>query len=299
MLVDCRLCIQQDKHALLCPHIVGHDRLPVRCVGKWAKDKHFYLSRYIDMLTTSMKNKWEKTAYVELFSGPGECVVRNTVDIIDGSPLVALKSPLPFSEYHFVELDQPSLNVLENRCNATGLGSRCNFYLGDCNVEVGNVVKNMSDDALGLAFIDPTGAHIDFNTIEELTAGRRMDLIITFPLSMDIRRNIAALAEISGPNRLDRFMGSNDWRQIYDDFASGKISSMSRPLIDVYKSRLKSIGYIEVASAEDDILIRGGDKKVPLYHILFACKHRLGAKFWHVSTKETSDGQMTLPFATG
>jgi three-Cys-motif partner protein len=244
-----------------------------------------------------MKNKWPKITYVELFSGPGRCIVRQSSEIIDGSPLVALNIAKPFSEYHFVELDPVSLKALELRCDATGLGSRSSFYPGDCNVVVNDVLAHISDDALGLAFIDPTGAHIDFATIEKLAEGRRMDLIITFPLGVDIRRNIESLAGNPEETRLDRFMGNGEWRRIYNDFSSGKITSVNRPLIDLYKERLSSIGY-KVTTAGDDIPIRSASKNLPLYHILFASKHDLGAKFWNVSTKQKSDGQMTIPFAT-
>src|SRR5687768_5579403 len=74
------------------------DHLPVQCVGSWAKDKHYYLERYIDA-TRAVRAKYLRpagsrpaggAAFVDLFAGPGRCRLRESGQIINGSPLIAL-----------------------------------------------------------------------------------------------------------------------------------------------------------------------------------------------------------------
>ena len=46
------------------------DDLYIPTVGEWSRDKHYFLMRYIDAFTTSMKNKkWQGLHYIDLFAG--------------------------------------------------------------------------------------------------------------------------------------------------------------------------------------------------------------------------------------
>ena len=67
-----------------------NDGLPLRESGLWALDKLDYLQRYINVLETSMRKKWPRRAYIDLFAGPGKCIDRKTGQIFLGSPLIAL-----------------------------------------------------------------------------------------------------------------------------------------------------------------------------------------------------------------
>ena len=95
--------------------VTGSDGLPAINIGLWAKDKPFYLNRICDIFNTGMKNKWSTRAYIDLFSGPGSCVVANTNEEIPGSPLVALRCSTPFTHYFFNDLRPELVGALENR----------------------------------------------------------------------------------------------------------------------------------------------------------------------------------------
>jgi hypothetical protein len=47
---------KKDAPEGICNVQKGEDGLPVRCVGLWAKDKYFYLGRYLDIFTAEKKN---------------------------------------------------------------------------------------------------------------------------------------------------------------------------------------------------------------------------------------------------
>lgn len=266
----------------ICYLKLASDGLPLRCVGGWSKAKHYYLRRYIYAFTTGMRLKWRgQLYYIDLFTGPGKCRVRETEEEIDGSPLLALNSQFPFANYFFVELNREILNILSKRCKSHLLYERIRFIEGDCNEEIDEIMSEIPLRSLSLAFIDPTGLHFKFSTIEKL-ATRKMDLIITFPDGMAINRNIKKfLEEESCP--LDEVVGDRGWRQ----FKTGK------EIIRYYRKKLQSLGYKEVKLG-DEIPIKSIAKKLPLYCLLFASKHSLGYKLWKDIGKIEPTGQRRL-----
>ena len=55
-------------------------------------DKKVYVEKYLGIFTKGVSNKWGgKLAYVDLFSGPGKNVIRETGEEVEGSPLLALQ----------------------------------------------------------------------------------------------------------------------------------------------------------------------------------------------------------------
>src|SRR6266568_1499908 len=69
------------------------DGLPLRDSGSWIAEKHEKLTYYAQMFATGMKptekkpDHWRHRIYLELFSGPGKCLVRETGKEELGSPL--------------------------------------------------------------------------------------------------------------------------------------------------------------------------------------------------------------------
>jgi len=98
---SCRGC-EYNRNAPngICTVRKASDGYNIRCVGRWAKDKYFYVGRYLDVFSTAMKNRWEGNLYyIDLFAGCGKCRVRDSGDEIDGSALMSLKIRFPFKKY--------------------------------------------------------------------------------------------------------------------------------------------------------------------------------------------------------
>lgn len=89
------------------------DRLPARVVGAWAKDKQFYLGRYQTIFANAMRAKWDRLCYLDLFSGPGTCVLESTSDFYEGSALSAMARP--FTDFIFVDKDPTAIAALRSR----------------------------------------------------------------------------------------------------------------------------------------------------------------------------------------
>lgn len=244
------------------------DGLAIRPSGPWIARKHFYLKRYADIFSRGMKRKWALT-YIDLFAGPGRCGIELTGEEKDGSPLIALGHD--FSSYIFVEQSQEDLEVLKTRCSHSPKFSRIKFILGDCNT----TVNQIHPEGLSLAFIDPTGIDVHFDTIRTLTKNRRVDLLMNIQFGMDIKRNFEHYLKIKSGSDLDLFLGGNvDWNEL----------KSPRDAIKLYKKRIQELDYSTVEYK--DIVIRN-IKNAPMYFLLFASKNPKGIDFWKkISTKD-------------
>jgi spore photoproduct lyase len=291
----CRDCnYKKNAPEGICSVQEGTDGLPVRCVGLWAKDKYFYLGRYFDIFTAAMKDKWE-LCYIDLFAGCGKCRVRETGEEIDGSALLSFSLRYPFKEYFLVDSNPNAIESLKNRIDKISPKSRVNIILGDCNEKIDKIIDKLPKKSLSLAVVDPTGLHIKFSTLKNLTKDRRIDLVITFSEGMDIKRNLWKYLKQSH-SKLDEFMGDKDWRLLFPKDVK-QIDQLTdihveKSLITHYRKKLGTLDY-KVKSG-DEILIRSSHKNLPLYYLLFASKHPLGHTFWQKISSITPTGQMKL-----
>jgi len=293
----CRGCDYTKKTRNgICSVANASDHLSVRCVGDWAKDKYFYIGRYIDLFSTAMKDKWHGNLYyIDLFAGCGKCRVRDSGEELDGSAILALKVKYPFKKYFFVELDSDALNSLKQRIKRFGIKGKVDLIEGDCNEKVEEIIQKIpAKGTLCLAIIDPTGLQIRFDTIKKLADHHKVDLLITFPEGMAIKRNLEKFLK-QPDSVLDDFMGGKEWRSMFTKSKLGEIKLQEREkrFIQLYREKLDSIGYVETISGEE-VLIRSSEKRLPLYFLLFASKHSLGHKFWSKIGQIEASGQQKL-----
>jgi len=146
-------------------------------------------------------------------------------------------------------------------------------------------------NSLGTAFIDPTGiAPLPFKTIQQLTTGRRIDLIINFHEGMGVRMNMHQYTA-TDENALTSFMGS-DRRKKKIRQTPASFDDTCRLIAKEYLENLRALGYL--ASDSDKIPVRT-ERDALLYYLLFASKHPRGAEFWHKIRLIDSHGQRQLP----
>jgi three-Cys-motif partner protein len=270
------------------------DGLPMRESGPWTAEKLDYLARYINVFETAMRNKFPIRRYVDLFAGPGKNRVKKSGNVLLGSPLLALTTRFPFTSYFFSDLSADNAAALGQRCNASSSCPNVEIQIGDCNrlVEgVVNRIKGESRPSLNLAFLDPEGMELKWETVAKLASVGKMDLIIYYPRA-GLTRNVQQEFERPGGTAIDEFFGDQRWREIYETSQMTGGADQHRRFIDYYKSKLRALGY-----AENEIvcepLIRN-ERNAPLYHLLFASKHPLGYKFWREVTNRDMYGQKRL-----
>jgi three-Cys-motif partner protein len=274
------------------------DNLPMRESGPWALEKLDYLKRYIDVFETSMRKQWITRSYVDLLSGPGKIRIRDAGTVALGSPLLALTTRYPFTSYHFVDKDSDNAAALSQRCQLSAACPQTHVYIGDCNVLVDQIVAvlRQDQDSLNLAFLDPEGFELQWETIAKLASVRRMDLILNYPEG-GLNRLMPQASQTDAETSIDRFFGDRAWRAIYREAMEGRSSGLHGKLIELLRQRLATLGYQEVRRDDevgDEPLMRNAQRNAPLYRLLFASKDPLGKEFWRKITRRNVHGQTSL-----
>jgi three-Cys-motif partner protein len=245
------------------------------------------LERYLDIVSRGVSAKWAgRLSYIDLFSGRGKSIVRGGNEEIDGSPLIALK--YGFSNYVFIDTPE-IIAVLEKRLAPHAKHTQISFVEGDCNYVIQDAVIKLPPDHLTLAFIDPTGLQIQFETIRRLVHNRKVDLLMTIQFGMGIRMNLPQYLETQGA-ALTEFLGNTDWRG--DSQQGGSISQMAHRVMARYMRQLEALGYIVVRDCE--VPIHNDQTNSLLYYMVLASRYRLGEEFWRKITKIRSSGQRVL-----
>lgn len=269
------------------------DDLPMNNWGQWTEIKLFYLERYINIFETSMKDKWSTRNYIDLLAGSGKNTINNS-KVILGSPLIALTTPYPFTHYYFVDIDKKNINSLITRCNHSQYNINLNIYWEDCNIivdQIINSIKSSNVNSLNLAFLDPRGLELQWNTIKKLASTPKMDLIIYYP-QMGLTRYIKTAYQSDAPTSVDNFFGTDEWRNIYQQCQNRSI--LNAELINLYRKQLQNIGYKYIFQGNEDLQsspLITNTKRNPLYRLIFASKHTLGHDFWKKAILKDPYGQ--------
>lgn len=252
-------------------------------VGPWAKDKLHYISQYCHIFNVGMRKRWSNRIYIDLFAGPGICVVEQTNEEIPGSPLVALSCDTEFTKCFFNDLRPELIGALQYRVKNRGFNN-AEFFSGDCNSVVNEILDKLPDNSLDFCFIDPLKWEMKFKSIQKLTKDRRMDLAITFHVG-SIKRSID-----NPPKELKEFFSNSGWKQISDNL-EGNRRLTARMLLDAYIDGLTEIGYSSIS----DYVLEKNSRNVPLYHLIFASKHERGTDFWNKIAVRSMAGQLRMP----
>lgn len=227
------------------------------------------------MFATGMKFKWKSRVYLELFSGPGKCIIRDTGKEESGSPLKVISHE--FTKFIFTEMNVSGANALAKRLEAFGNAGLAEIWCGDCAEAIHKI--QIPAGSLTFAFIDPTGiGHAPFSLIEALHCKSRCDLLINIQHGMGIKMNIYQYTpDADEQSALTRFLGNDSWKQL----PRHSPRDFFRGVLDIYKRQLDKLGFGFIGR---EVLI-STQKNTPLYLLLFASKHERGKEFWDKSLK--------------
>lgn len=171
---------------------LGDDGLPVEVVGPWAKKKLKILADYIVASSAARRKFYSECAYVDVFCGPGRARVRDTAELIDGSPLVAVKrgktSLSAFSSIHLSDANAKLLEAAAFRSSA--LHNKVVTHPGPAIEAVASICKKIDPNGLHLAFVDPYNlGNLSFALFEEFAKFKAIDVLVHVSVS-DLRRNV-------------------------------------------------------------------------------------------------------------
>ena len=260
-----------DRWQQLVMNVSEDDGLPWRDCGKWTEDKLWFWHRYLSITTSAMVGnpKWKGgLVNVDLFAGPGICRVRETGKRIPGSPLIAAHAPKRFEKIILVERNDANSIACDERMRKSPAADRYKMFTGDCNSLITSVTREIPRGALTLAFIDPEGLHVHFETLKELASGRRVDFLLLFADAIDVVRNVDQYEQESDSN-LDLMLGSDsgwrdDWAQLQNRSGDNVRSLFPKIYQRQIQRHLKYTGFREK-------VIKG--PRGPLYTLIYASMH--------------------------
>lgn len=275
--------------------VLEDDGLLIPEVGLWGEQKYRLVHNYASMFATSMKGKWQCRVYIDLFAGAGFARIEKTSRIVAASPLIALNIRDRFDVYVFCEADETKHNALRARISRLYSNIDARLIEGDANQKVAEILQNIHQNRAGFkvlsfCFADSYSlSNLAFETIRRL-ASRSMDFLVLVPSGMDANRNVSYYLDTMNTT-VDRFLGDFQWR---DDWkkVEQKGKSFGHYISDRFDKQMKALGY-HYSGIQETVQIRSTEKNLPLYHLAFFSRHKLGEKFWK-EAKKYSKGQLEL-----
>jgi three-Cys-motif partner protein len=269
-------------------HPIASDGLPARASQPYAQEKLRLAGHYQRIFAVGMK-RWPQLIYLDLLAGSGRCVIEETGEEFPGSPVLSLEAP--FTRRVFVEADPLLAAALRQRVPST-----CLVLTADCNAPATITALRShvpARGALGLAFIDNLGLDVTMATLRELTADRKIDLMIVFQLQA-LTRNISEVLAGRQPRQwVDAFFGDDLWEQRAQSARAENASDgeIAEALLQAYKDRLKAIGYGWVGEARRPMT---NSRNAPQYRVILASKDALALTFFEKIQQIDLHGQRSL-----
>lgn len=252
------------------------DNLSLRCSGFWSEAKINHFKYYAEMFSTGMKNKWKNLCYIDLFSGPGKCIIREELKEINGTCFEVIKLKDKFTHYFFIDKNSTCISDLKKRLKGY---NNVRYYNNDCNVIVREVVEKIPKFSLGLAVIDPDSLQFCFRSYKQLSE-RKIDLIVNYPISSVERAVSSLLSKKLDSKVLDNFHPG--WRDIVSKKTWGNSKEEGiRNLVKNYVSKIEKLGYYSSPS----IVPFKNIKNSTMYFLLLFSKDKKGIEFWDKKTK--------------
>jgi three-Cys-motif partner protein len=278
---------------------IASDGWVARESGEWAEEKLYYLERYFYAFNQATKKSFDRRAYVDLLAGPGRCYLKDIPEKeFAGSPLLALTAEAPFSSVLCVEGEARNAEALRHRIAGCERASTATVLQGNANAP--ETIARVRDalagrKTLGLIFVDTLGlSDVAFTTLQEITRGRRADLIYTFHVS-DVTRNIGeALSNDHEAARFTEAFGHSDWDAAWEAHVRGLAGTVdvADALTTFFELRLQEgLGYPYVKSLHR---LMKNSRNAPLYRLILASHSALAPKLWQGVTKIEFGGQRGL-----
>lgn len=259
--------------------------------GDWSERKHQKFKYYTSMFSSSMKNKWDRRVYIDLFAGPGKWRIKRTDKIEPGSPLVAMSVDQPFDQYIFCEANSQSLEALKARTKNHFPGLDCKFIEGDANMKTGEILQaipkfSRQRKGLSLIVVDPFKAsELKFETVKRLSK-IYADFLFLIPSAMDIRRNRHNYTRTDN-HTIDDFIGTDEWRLDWERRDMHK-TDFGNFVADWFGKSMRKLDFIYTGTDSMEIIKKDGNTGISLYHLAFFSKNKLAMVFWNETRKNTT-----------
>ena len=241
--------------------------------GRHSLIKLGVLKNYLKSYVMRFSRFFSEYYYIDLLAGPGKNRIEETNDVVDGSPLIALKVKPAFTKCFFVEWNEWFAWLLAER---TKQYPNAKVVWGNCNDQISKILRYIPAEAPFFAFVYPWGFQVDWSTVKKLSQKQRAEILYTFHA-----REVFRCAKTS-PEKLTKVYGTEEWKRIAENIEKRKLTaSKAREAFKMlFEFRLKGLFEYVMYS-----LIIRDSKNIPRYHLLFASNDIESAKKMQVIMK--------------
>ena len=266
-------------------------------IGYWSEVKLDIVKDYAKEYSTILSNqkRFKGHHYIDAFAGAGVHISKATGEFVAGSPLNALNTKPPFTNYHLIDLDS---GKTENLRKMTATITSAKIYQGDCNdILLKEVFPLLAWERYtrGLCLLDPYGLHLNWEVMRKAGEMRTIEIFLNFPVA-DINRNALwrerDKVKPEQAARLTSFWGDESWKEIaYDtqsDFFGHPIKNDNETIAEAFRKRLKDVaGFKHVL---EPVPMRNRSNAV-VYYLFFATPNDTANKIVkHIFTKYKNRG---------
>jgi three-Cys-motif partner protein len=258
-------------------------------IGYWSEVKLDIIKEYVAAYTAIMAGQKKarfQYIYIDAFAGPGKHISKRTGEIVDGSPVNALKIKNKFHEYHFIDINDLKIAELEVASKEI---NNIFIYPGDCNKIIEEKVfpcARYEDYKRAVCLLDPYGLHLDWSLIKKAGEMKSVEIFLNFPV-MDINMNALKhnkeKVEDKQILRMNRFWGEETWRKVgytksqqQDLFREPRDEKVSNEEFEqAFRKRL-----IEVAGFKfvpEPMPMRNSNNSI-VYYLYYASQNETGKK---------------------
>jgi three-Cys-motif partner protein len=266
--------------------------LEVSQIGYWSEIKldivREYAAAYSGILSKQRQPRLSYV-YIDAFAGAGYHVTKKEGDLILGSPLNALLIDPPFDEYHFIDLDEGSVDSLKRSVESVTNGrydpTKVHLYNADCNdlliTEIFPKVR-YEDYRRALCLLDPYGLHLRWDVLAQAGMMKSIEVFVNFPIA-DMNRNVllrdSSKVHDSQIKRMKSFWGDDSWREVgytrEGNLFGFEEKTTNETMAEAFRVRLKNVaGFADVPNP---IPMRNA-KGAIVYYLFFASQKPVASK---------------------
>lgn len=277
---------------MIAPHCFG---------GDWTREKlerlSKYLCAYMKIFKGNERARYFSTYYVDAFAGTGhrvdheqptdQCLFGDldAVEFQKGSATIALETKPPFDHYIFV--DKKAEHIAELRTAVDGFNELdVDIIQDDANAYLNDWCRCMDwNKNRAVAFLDPYGTQVDWETINGIASTKAIDLWLLFPLGQAVNRMLTKkMPDPTWAKRLDRLFGTTEWRTefyrprkqigLFDKVEELEKSATFDSIGNYFVKRLETV----FAKVSQKPFALCNSKNIPIFLLCFASGNPKGSK---------------------
>lgn len=191
--------------------------------GVWTRKKLDILSKYLAFYTQALKNQSFKLHYVDAFAGTGTHIPATTDngqevlvdhDALEGSVKAALTIEPGFHQYHFNDLSEEHIVLLE-ALKQQYPQKDIRITQSDANRFVADFCSTMNWNDRAVLFVDPYSTELDWDTLKYVADSKKVDLWLLFPISALTRMTPRSEEQIrpEWAPTISRLLGTDSWEE--------------------------------------------------------------------------------------